>query len=125
NNNHAATFWWKTRALYADGPDLINHLAATALAACGNGQLDPGEACDDGNTTGGDCCTATCERVPAGTGCASDGNPCTLDQCDGTSALCQHAAGNAGVTCRAAAGVCDVAEVCTGTSAACPPDAFA
>ena len=102
DNNHAATFWWKTRSLYSDGPDLVNHLAATALAACGNGQLDPGEACDDGNTTGGDCCTSTCERVPAGTACASDGNPCTLDQCDGTSAACQHPAGNAGASCRAA-----------------------
>ncbi len=125
NNNHAATFWWKTRSLYADGPDLLNHLAATALAACGNGQLDPGEACDDGNDAGGDCCTATCELEAAGTACADDGNPCTLDQCDGTSATCQHPAGNAGASCRAQAGVCDVAETCTGTSPTCPPDAFA
>src|SRR4029077_11154674 len=33
------------------------------------------------------------------------------------------AAGNAGMTCRAAAGPCDVAETCTGTSTACPADA--
>ena len=124
DNNHAATFWWKTRSLYADGPDLVDHLAATTLAACGNGQLDPGEACDDGNTSGGDCCTATCERVTAGTACASDGNPCTLDQCDGVNAACQHPAGNAGALCRAQAGVCDVAETCTGTSTTCPLDAF-
>ena len=125
DNNHAATFWWKTRALYADGPDLVNHLASGALAACGNGQLDPGEACDDGNPSGGDCCTATGEHVAAGTACASDANPCTLDQCDGTSVFCQHPAGNPGTLCRAGAGVCDVAETCTGTSAACPSDVFA
>ena len=125
DNNHAATFWWKTRSLYADGPDLVNHLAASTLADCGNGQLDSGEACDDGNTVGGDCCTATCEPVAAGTGCASDGNPCTLDQCDGLSATCQHPAGNAGALCRAPAGICDVAETCTGASATCPADAFA
>jgi hypothetical protein len=23
NNNHAANLWWKTRSLWADGPDLI------------------------------------------------------------------------------------------------------
>jgi cysteine-rich repeat protein len=125
DNNHAASFWWKTRSLYADGPDLVDHLAASALGACGNGQLDAGEACDDGNTVGGDCCTPTCEHVAAGTACASDGNPCTLDECDGVAATCQHPAGNAGALCRAEAGVCDVAETCTGTSAACPADGFA
>src|SRR5207244_10644562 len=47
------------------------------------------------------------------------------DQCDGTSVDCQHPAGNAGAVCRAAAGPCDVAETCTGTSATCPADGFA
>jgi spore coat protein A len=28
---------------------------------CGNGALEPGEACDDGNTTSGDGCYATCD----------------------------------------------------------------
>src|SRR5438094_790781 len=46
----------------------------------------------------------------------------TLDQCDGASATCQHPAGNAGAACRAAAGECDVAETCTGTSTTCPAD---
>src|SRR5439155_8780087 len=55
--------------------------------------------------------------------CPSDGNPCTLDQCDGASDTCQHPAGNAGATCRAAAGPCDVAETCTGTGVDCPADA--
>jgi uncharacterized delta-60 repeat protein len=30
-------------------------------AACGNSVLDVGETCDDGNITGGDCCSATCQ----------------------------------------------------------------
>ena len=29
-------------------------------ARCGNGFLEPGEECDDGNLNDGDCCTATC-----------------------------------------------------------------
>ena len=33
---------------------------------------------------------------------------------------CQHAAGNGGALCRAAAGACDVAETCTGSSVFCP-----
>src|SRR5207249_10815720 len=53
-------------------------------------------------------------KAPAGTSCSSDGNPCTLDQCDGASDTCQHPAGNAGAVCRAAAGACDAAEAWTG-----------
>jgi len=30
-------------------------------AACGNGVLNPGESCDDGNTQGGDGCSANCQ----------------------------------------------------------------
>src|SRR5207247_6212212 len=58
-----------------------------------------------------------------GTGCTEDGHPCALDQCDGTADTCQHPAGHAGTECRAAAGACDVAETCTGTSTDCPADA--
>jgi cysteine-rich repeat protein len=35
--------------------------APVAPASCGNGLLDPGESCDDGNRTKGDGCTAACE----------------------------------------------------------------
>src|SRR5207237_6315919 len=59
-----------------------------------------------------------------GTACTDDGNVCTTDTCNGVSNLCQHPAGNAGTTCGATAGVCDVAETCTGSSSTCPNDAF-
>ncbi|HEY5947932.1 MAG TPA: myxococcus cysteine-rich repeat containing protein, partial [Kofleriaceae bacterium] len=32
--------------------------------ACGDGTVDEGEQCDDGNTTSGDGCSATCETEP-------------------------------------------------------------
>ena len=32
-----------------------------ARGACGNGILDGGEQCDDGNTISGDCCSSTCQ----------------------------------------------------------------
>jgi cysteine-rich repeat protein len=37
---------------------------ATALAVCGDGVLDVGEACDDGNLVDGDCCSALCTLEP-------------------------------------------------------------
>lgn len=63
-------------------------------------------------------------KKPVNTPCTSDGNPCSLDICNGTSNACQHPAGNAGAVCRAVAGVCDMAETCTGASTTCPADAF-
>jgi cysteine-rich repeat protein len=40
---------------------------------CGNGVVDPGEVCDDGNAQGGDCCASDCQ------GFASNGTPCVDD----------------------------------------------
>ena len=82
-NAHAAQFWWKTRSVYDEGPDLVSHVVAAALERCGDGTLDPGEACDDGNVADGDCCSSTCVPAAAGSACASDGNLCTDDECDG------------------------------------------
>jgi cysteine-rich repeat protein len=65
---------------------------------CGNGILDPGEQCDDGNPFSGDGCSAQCQvepcfacagqpsacsPLPGGTAC-DDGNACTVGEtCDG------------------------------------------
>jgi cysteine-rich repeat protein len=44
---------------------------------CGDGLLDPTkEVCDDGNTTGGDGCTAGCDQVEVGWVCPTPGQPC-------------------------------------------------
>src|SRR5205814_7543941 len=75
--------------------------------------------------TAGSCCTRTCLFKANGTACTDDGNPCTTDTCNGSSSVCQHPAGNAGAVCRAVAGLCDVAETCTGTSSTCPANGFA
>src|SRR5216117_4102244 len=181
-----------TGSYTADGTLGRQRLWAAAIATyrstCGDGTLDPGEQCDDGNNLNADCCSASCTiepagtvcrpaagvcdvaetcngtsptcpadvfvsaatqcraavgecdvaelcpgngancpadaKQPSGTACTDDGNPCTADTCDGTNDACQHPAGNAGAVCRASVGVCDVAEMCTGASATCPPDAF-
>jgi MYXO-CTERM domain-containing protein len=43
---------------------------------CGNGNVDTGETCDDGNTTDGDGCSATCQNED-GTGGGDDGGCCS------------------------------------------------
>ncbi len=50
---------------------------------CGDGTVDPGEQCDDGNQVGGDCCAADCTFESSGTPCQGT-NPCnTTYTCDG------------------------------------------
>jgi cysteine-rich repeat protein len=51
---------------------------------CGNGFVEVGEACDDGNTVAGDCCAADCQLEPVGSACTADGVACTTDACDAT-----------------------------------------
>jgi CSLREA domain-containing protein len=110
--------------------------AYEATAPCGNGVIDPGEDCDDGNPFDGDCCSATCHFEAAENPCGDDGNVCTDDRCDGAG-VCRHADntapcedGNvcttgdtcAGGVCVAGAGSpCDPCDVCdpgTGCAAA-------
>jgi len=54
-----------------------------APKVCGDGAIVDDETCDDGNTAGGDCCSALCELEEDGTPC-DDGLWCTLvDACTG------------------------------------------
>ena len=47
---------------YGDNSQIANYVVtATYTAVCGNGTLDAGEQCDDGNTADGDGCSATCQ----------------------------------------------------------------
>lgn len=86
----------ETCSLDADcASNRCNMLAAPPVCAppfgCGNGDLEAGEACDDGNNSNGDGCTASCT--------IEDGNPCNADAecasgiCDLTEArpLCEPA----------------------------------
>ncbi len=71
-------------------------VAPSALAVCGDGVVDSGESCDlgAGNGSPTTCCTTLCEFRAVG------------------------------FTCRTSAGVCDVAETCTGADGNCPVDTF-
>jgi cysteine-rich repeat protein len=57
-----------------------------AVGACGNGQVEAGEECDDGNTLDGDCCSSTCAFEPLDSPC-DDGLFCNIGEaCDGAGA---------------------------------------
>jgi cysteine-rich repeat protein len=78
------------RDVYVGTPTGVFHL--TAAPQCGNGALEEGEQCDDGNTADGDCCTSTCQFEAAASPC-SDGSVCTTDDaCDGAGACVGGAA---------------------------------
>jgi hypothetical protein len=63
---------------------LLSVVPTRASAVCGDGiiDFDKGELCDPADVENGDCCSSTCVPAPAGTPCASDGNPCTDDKCN-------------------------------------------
>jgi len=73
---------------------------------CGNGVVEPGEACD-----GGPCCTSSCS-LKSGAQCDSTDPCCT--------STCRYASSSQ--VCRAVNGPCDLAETCTGSSSSCPSD---
>jgi CSLREA domain-containing protein len=58
-------------------------------ATCGNGIVELGELCDDGNTSNDDCCPSACVPAASGTSCGGDGDLCTTDACNATGA-CIH-----------------------------------
>jgi cysteine-rich repeat protein len=53
---------------------------------CGNGRVECGEACDDGNVRGGDCCSASCAFESDGSPCDAGGSVCADERCDGAGA---------------------------------------
>src|ERR1051325_5631443 len=95
---------------------------AAALAACGDGTLDPDEQCDDGNLIDGDCCSWSCQLESAETICRAAAGPCDVEEdCTGSDPSCPPDAKST-AECRPAAGTCDVAEHCDGVGDDCPPD---
>ena len=71
----------------ADG--IIPLAGSVTGSRCGNGIMDAGETCEDGNWTAGDCCSPTCQLAATGAACTSDGNQCTSDVCN-ASGVCTH-----------------------------------
>lgn len=81
SNDYVGRFWAEEIRGSAGGA-VTRTLADCDAARCGDGTVDPGEECDDGNNRAGDCCSSFCELVAEGAAC-DDGNFCTVvDRCD-------------------------------------------
>jgi cysteine-rich repeat protein len=74
------------------GESALSNELALAPPACGDGHIDPGEQCDDGNTVSGDGCSATCMLEVCGNGILDPGEQCddgNKVSGDGCSATCK------------------------------------
>ncbi|HEU4732431.1 MAG TPA: DUF4215 domain-containing protein, partial [Kofleriaceae bacterium] len=60
----------------ADCADPVCAATAACRPVCGNGKLEVGEACDDGNRTDGDGCDSDCTQSACGNGIVAGGEAC-------------------------------------------------
>lgn len=93
---------------------------SVVVGRCGDGIMQGPEQCDDGNGVGGDCCSASCQFEATGSSCASDGNACTDDVCNGA-ATCTHPNKLAGASCPGDGNVC-TDDVCNGAGTCTHPN---
>ena len=98
---------------FGNQSDHFRVLKGTA-GVCGDGTVDAGEQCDDGNTSPGDCCSATCEFEAAGSVC-DDGLFCSVGETCSATGVC---GGSSARDCSASADVCN-AGVCNEAIDAC------
>ena len=63
--------------------DVVIPASDCQASTCGNGTLEQGEACDDGNTASGDGCSSDCTQVEVGYTCPTAGQACVATCGDG------------------------------------------
>jgi cysteine-rich repeat protein len=116
-------------AAFTSGPCAATTTTLPAAAPrCGDGVVDPGEQCDDGNTTDCDGCSARCTREVVGNGvldCDEECDDGNTTDCDGCNADGEIECGN-GVIDSECGEVCDGADVaeqtCPGGVVTCAAD---
>jgi hypothetical protein len=100
----------------------VSVVSCSVASVCGDGVLDAGEQCDDGGTAAGDCCSATCQIEPATTTCRAAAGTCDLAETCDGTTAICPSDAKNTNVCRAAAGECDAAESCDGVTDTCPAD---
>ena len=122
HNDYVGRFWGdRIDGRVADS--ITRTLADCRAPQCGDGVLDAGESCDDGNNRNGDCCTAFCEMLAVGSAC-EDGLFCTVDDTCDADARCI----GSGDPCERPDGDANCSESCNEETDACDardPDASA
>src|SRR5439155_26841938 len=117
-----------TGSYLADGTTVVANWAASIAtfpaAVCGNGVVESTEACDDGNLVNGDCCSSACAIEAAATVCRAAAGVCDVQETCTGSSPTCPADAKSTAVCRASAGICDVAESCDGVGDNCPADGF-
>jgi len=92
---------------------------------CGDGVVEP--TCGeqcDDAAAPGGCCSGDCRIEPAGTECRASAGACDVAEACTGSSAACPADGKSTAECRASAGACDVAESCDGVNNGCPADGF-
>ena len=89
-------------------------------STCGNGAVEPGEECDDGNTDNTDACPSNCRNAVCGDGFVRAG----VEECDGASprpcpTTCSTTGSQACVDCRWETACMPPAEICNGLDEDC------
>lgn len=121
------TYYWRVLSRSPDGCQggFSAPWSFIITSACGNGIVEGSEQCDQGaaNGTGGSCCTASCLFRAGGQVCRSAAGVCDLTEACTGSSATCPADLKSTGVCRSAAGLCDAAESCNGVSNSCPADA--
>ena len=104
---------WEPSVPYVN--DRVRALLVTVEGAATGTACESGTECRNGLCVDGVCC-----RVRCGDGIASDCASCSVTNGGTADGRCTPIA--MGTLCRAAAGECDVSDVCDGTNRPCPPD---
>jgi Disintegrin len=88
-----------------------------SLQMCGNGIVEAGEDCDPGKDTISTCCDSTTCKFTSGSVCDPLSSQCCGSKCTfaPSTQVCRPSKDSQ----------CDVAEMCTGNSSACPADVTA
>jgi cysteine-rich repeat protein len=133
---------------FLGGQVLITFPFEETFNSCGNGIVEAGEECDDGNIQNGDCCSSSCVYEPEGSSCTdgqycnggevcngagacqtgpsidcNDGVSCTVDTCDEVNDECEYTLNdsfcNNGQFCDGLE-TCDPINDCTSAGNPCP-----
>jgi cysteine-rich repeat protein len=72
------TWTLEVRDLAGGDEGVLQAFGLEVCRRCGNGALDPGEVCDDGNEADGDCCSSDCQSAAADGAACDDASQCIV-----------------------------------------------